>query len=89
SDEARQITSRLIALFSSVVDIDLTHDTALYEGLLIHIKPLLNRLNYRIYIRNPLLEDIKGELTEVWPLTLRVVNQVFAAWGENAVSEDE
>ncbi|WP_163585823.1 PRD domain-containing protein, partial [Klebsiella michiganensis] len=71
------------------VDIDLTHDTALYEGLLIHIKPLLNRLNYRIYIRNPLLEDIKGELTEVWPLTLRVVNQVFAAWGENAVSEDE
>lgn len=62
-----------------MIDLDLTADRALYDGLLIHIKPLINRLNFRIYIRNPLLEDIKGELTDVWPLTQRAVNQVLAA----------
>lgn len=40
SDEARQITSRLISVFSTMIDIDLTADRALYDGLLIHIKPL-------------------------------------------------
>ncbi|OON42137.1 hypothetical protein BTJ39_03000 [Izhakiella australiensis] len=89
SDEARQITTRLIAVFSVMIDIDLTGDSALYEGLLIHIKPLINRLNYRIYIRNPLLEEIKDELTDVWPLTQRAVNQVFSSWGKQAVSDDE
>lgn len=89
SDEARLITGQLIATFSAMVDSDFRDDAALYDGLLIHIKPLINRLNYHIFIRNPLLEDIKGELQDVWKLTQRAVNQVFSAWGEAAVSEDE
>ena len=68
SDEARQITDRLISAFSTMIDLDLTADRALYDGLLIHIKPLINRLNFRIYIRNPLLEDIKGELFPDWTI---------------------
>lgn len=71
------------------MDCDFSEDSALYDGLLVHIKPLINRLNYRIHIRNPLLEDIKAELADVWRLTQYVVNQVFKTWGENAVSEDE
>lgn len=89
SDEARLITHRLIATFAEMVDSDLSQDTALYDGLLIHIKPLINRLNYQIRIRNPLLEDIKGELQDVWRLTQCAVNRVFSGWGERAVSEDE
>ncbi|HDS0308422.1 TPA: PRD domain-containing protein, partial [Escherichia coli] len=89
SDEARLITWRLITVFSDIVDCDFSEDSALYDGLLVHIKPLINRLNYRIHIRNPLLEDIKAELADVWRLTQYVVNQVFKTWGENAVSEDE
>lgn len=57
--------------------------------MLIHIKPLINRLNYQIRIRNPLLEDIKGELQDVWRLTQCAVNRVFSGWGERPVSEDE
>ena len=89
SNEARLITWRLITVFSDIVDCDFSEDSALYDGLLVHIKPLINRLNYRIHIRNPLLEDIKAELADVWRLTQYVVNQVFKTWGENAVSEDE
>lgn len=89
SNEARLITWRLITVFSDIVDCDFSEDSALYDGLLVHIKPLINRLNYRIHIRNPLLEDIKAELADVWRLTQYVVNQVFKTWGKNAVSEDE
>ncbi len=83
------ITHRLIATFADMVDSDFSQDIALYDGLLIHIKPLINRLNYQIRIRNPLLDDIKGELQDVWRLTDCAVRWVFSGWGEQAVSEDE
>ena len=89
SDEARLLTHRLIATFADMVDSDFSQDVALYDGLLIHIKPLINRLNYQIRIRNPLLDDIKGELQDVWRLTQCAVNRVFSGWGDQAVSEDE
>jgi len=89
SDEARVITHRLIAIFAEMVDSDFSEDAALYDGLLVHIKPLINRLNYQIRIRNPLLDDIKGELQDVWRLTHCAVNRAFSGWGEQAVSEDE
>ncbi|WP_437889372.1 BglG family transcription antiterminator [Phytobacter sp. V91] len=89
SDEARAVTHRLIAIFANMVDSDFSDDVALYDGLLVHIKPLINRLNYQIRIRNPLLDDIKGELQDVWRLTQCAVNRAFSGWGEQAVSEDE
>ncbi|RPH29596.1 PRD domain-containing protein [Buttiauxella warmboldiae] len=89
SDEARLITKQLIATFSVMVGNDLSDDFALYDGLLIHIKPLINRLHYHIFIRNPLLQDIKSELPDVWKLTQCAVNQVFSGRGDAAVSEDE
>lgn len=89
SNEARLITWRLITTFAEMVDSDFSEDAALYDGLLIHIKPMINRLNYQIHIRNPLLEDIKEELPDVWQLTQCAVNRVFSGWGEYAVSEDE
>ncbi|EBS7634350.1 PRD domain-containing protein [Salmonella enterica] len=89
SSEARLITWRLITTFANMVDSDFSEDKALYDGLLIHIKPLINRLNYQIHIRNPLLEDIKEELQDVWQLTQCAVNRVFSGWGARAVSEDE
>ncbi|MCV5737211.1 hypothetical protein OFN56_35455, partial [Escherichia coli] len=46
SNEARLITWRLITVFSDIVDCDFSEDSALYDGLLVHIKPLINRLNY-------------------------------------------
>jgi len=89
TDEARLITWRLIVTFAEMVDGDFSEDIVLYDGLLIHIKPLINRLNFQIRIRNPLLEDIKDELQDVWRLTQCAVNRVFSGWGERAVSEDE
>lgn len=89
SDEARMVAHRLITTFAEMTDCDFSEDSLLYDGLLIHLKPLINRLNYQIYIRNPLLDDIKQELQDVWRLTQRAVDQVFSERGESAVSEHE
>jgi activator of the mannose operon (transcriptional antiterminator) len=89
SDEARMITRQLITTFGELVDSDFSQDIVLHDGLLIHIKPLINRLNYQIHIRNPLLEDIKGQLQDVWRLTQCAVKRVFGGRSEQIVSEDE
>ncbi|MFM2476411.1 BglG family transcription antiterminator [Celerinatantimonas sp. MCCC 1A17872] len=89
SDEAHNITVHLINHFSLLVNIKLDQDQQLYEGLVVHIRPLINRLHYQIIIHNPLLDDIKNELVDVYHLTRIVVNDVFINYTQQAVSDDE
>lgn len=89
SDESRQVTRRLISAFSTMADINLFADVQLYDGLLVHIRPLINRLNYQIHIRNPLLDEIKNELPDIYQLTSVAVNNVFHTLPMSDVTEDE
>lgn len=76
--ESHRLTLHFIDAFSSLINIDLRSDRLLYDGLLIHVRPLLNRLKYHIRIRNPLLEDIKSELTDIYVQTDKAIHQVYA-----------
>ncbi|WP_226574356.1 BglG family transcription antiterminator [Mangrovibacter yixingensis] len=89
SDEARDITLHLVTQFSRLIKAELSLDQQLYEGLVVHIRPLINRLNYQIIIRNPLLDDIKTELADIYYLTRIAVEQVFIRYTPRAVSDDE
>lgn len=89
SEEARDMTSNLVKGFSELINIDLSQDTQLFDGLVVHIRPLINRLHYQINIRNPLLEDIKNELTDVYLLTRVAVENVFVHCTQQRVSDDE
>ncbi|PWW06706.1 BglG family transcription antiterminator [Mangrovibacter plantisponsor] len=89
SDEARDITLHLVTQFSRLIKVELSLDQQLYEGLVVHIRPLINRLNYQIIIRNPLLDDIKNELADIYYLTRIAVEQVFIRYTPRAVSDDE
>lgn len=82
---SRRLTLNLINIFSSLINLDLRGDSLLFDGLLIHIKPLLNRLKYHIRIRNPLLDDIKSELPDIYQLTTRATRQVLAAATEDEI----
>lgn len=77
SDEARELTSDLVKSFSQLINIDLSQDSQLYDGLVVHIRPLMNRLHYQINIRNPLLDDIKNELVDVYHLTRIAIEHVL------------
>ncbi|CAG9295034.1 BglG family transcription antiterminator [Celerinatantimonas diazotrophica] len=89
SDEARDITLNLLEIFSNLISIDLSQDKQLYDGLVVHIRPLINRLYYQINIRNPLLDDIKNELADVYHLTRIAVEKVFTHCPQQTVSDDE
>ncbi|MCE0495654.1 BglG family transcription antiterminator [Vibrio salinus] len=89
SDEARDITSNLVRSFSRLINIELSNDKQLYDGLVVHIRPLINRLHYHINIRNPLLDDIKSELADVYRLTHIAAENVFIRCAQQRVSDDE
>ncbi|WPC76380.1 BglG family transcription antiterminator [Vibrio porteresiae] len=89
SDQARDITLRLVDRFSQLININLGIDTQLYEGLVVHIRPLINRLHYKIIIRNPLLDDIKNEIADVYQLTRIAVENIFITNAQQSVSDDE
>lgn len=89
NDEARDITSNLVRRFSHLINIDLSQDNQLHAGLVVHIRPLINRLHYQINIRNPLLDDIKNELVDVYQLTRIAVEDVFTCCTPQRVSDDE
>ncbi|MDE1514671.1 transcription antiterminator [Vibrio sp. dsl-7] len=89
SHEAHDVTSDLVKSFSQLINIDLSLDNQLYDGLMVHIRPLINRLHYQINIRNPLLDDIKNELVDVYNLTRIAVENVFARCTQQRVSDDE
>lgn len=89
SDEAREITTDLVKIFSDLISIDLSQDGQLYNGLVVHIRPLINRLYYNINIRNPLIDDIKNELSDVYDLTRIAVEKVFIQYSKQKISDDE
>lgn len=89
NDEARDITSELVQSFSQLIHVDLCNDRQLYDGLVVHIRPLINRLHYEIAIRNPLLNDIKNEINDVYQLTRIATKNVFVRLTQKQVSDDE
>lgn len=89
NEASRNITVEFIRCFSELIQQDLTADPLLFEGLLFHIKPLLNRLKYHISIRNPLLDDIKTELSEIFTLTQRAMQLTAARFHYGSIADDE
>lgn len=87
--ESVKITCELIDRFSAFIQQDLSQDRLLFDGLLVHIKPLLNRLKYHIHIRNPLLDDIKQEMKEIFSLTQQAMQLTARTFALSPVAEDE
>ena len=87
--ESVKITCELIDRFASFIQQDLAQDRLLFEGLLVHIKPLLNRLKYHIHIRNPLLVDIQQEMKEIFSLTQQAMQLTARSQGLSSVADDE
>lgn len=53
-----QVATELTAYLSSILGADFHREEELLRGLMLHIRPMLNRLKYDIQISNPLLEEM-------------------------------
>lgn len=79
---------RLIYSFEKILGLKLFQDEYLVSGLLTHLRPALTRVKYSMEIRNPLLEQIKSQYTDVY----RVAKTCIASLNDpyfNALNEDE
>lgn len=83
------ITTSLIKDVSDILKFDLTKDPLLCNGLVLHIRPMLNRLKYNIQIRNPLLKEIQERFTEILNICQVAVYFITRKYNLNTISIDE
>ncbi|WP_018665388.1 BglG family transcription antiterminator [Heyndrickxia acidiproducens] len=75
------ITSRnikqLIELASQKINVDLTSDFSLFQGLLAHLKPSIFRIRKNLGSYNPLTEQIKQQYPKLFRVITDVTQRVF------------
>ncbi|EOD01531.1 Transcriptional antiterminator of lichenan operon, BglG family [Caldisalinibacter kiritimatiensis] len=64
------LIQRMIQEVNKVYKIDLSKDEKLVYGLALHLKPALNRLKYKMNLRNPLLKEIKEEYPHAFEMAV-------------------
>ena len=68
-DDLQSMVSNMIAYFDEKLSYHLYLDDELYQGLLVHLKPALVRMQYHMHIFNPLIAQIKKDYAEVFQYT--------------------
>ncbi|HAZ36515.1 MAG TPA: transcriptional regulator ManR [Clostridiaceae bacterium] len=63
--KAKVFTEKVTNCIEKIIHIDISNDEIIMKSLLLHVRPMLNRLNYDIKVSNPLMEDIKKEYPEL------------------------
>ncbi|WP_227008684.1 BglG family transcription antiterminator [Pantoea ananatis] len=79
----------LITRLSSLLRQNIGSDSVLLNALVSHVKPMLNRLAYRIVIHNPLLDEIRKEFAAVFNVVKQAVLHLNQQWGLPTASDDE
>jgi len=84
-----EIATEMIRLSSKIFPIKFTFSQSLYNDLILHLKPMMNRIEYKIQIKNPLLAEIKDEFPELMILLKLVILKIRLQYKLPPISEDE
>lgn len=68
---------------------DFSEDEELISNLLLHLYPLLNRINYNFQLKNPMIDEICMEFVNVFVVALRFAELINERWGGCELSRDE
>ncbi|MDN6640024.1 MAG: PRD domain-containing protein [Tetragenococcus sp.] len=88
SEQVTQITHTYIEKMSRKLGISITDDL-IFSDLANHIKPMLNRLEHKIRIKNGLLDEIKVSYQEIFAKVVEVSNSVSEQYHLPFINEDE
>ncbi|MBU5591593.1 PRD domain-containing protein [Clostridium sp. MSJ-4] len=78
-DEAKkyeEIVTEAIKEMSQIMNVDLTQDKKLYDGLIFHLIPMIYRIRIGIRIENPLLSEIKEQYSVTLSATWYVISKL-------------
>ncbi|QIB27627.1 BglG family transcription antiterminator [Caloranaerobacter azorensis] len=63
------LANEIITLIGNILSVDFSQDKKLLVGLVLHLRPAINRLKYGLSLRNPLLNEIKNNYPSVFGAT--------------------
>lgn len=66
TDEVSNITNELIERMEEIYGLDLKKDLRLNRDLRAHILPAINRLRYKLSIKNPIINEIKDKYGDIY-----------------------
>lgn len=88
-NNSEEVTNMMIDIMSEFLKIDFSEDELLQNGLLLHIKPMLNRLKYDIQIKNPLFKEIEERFAEILGLCKLSIEIMAEYYNLSNISMDE
>jgi activator of the mannose operon (transcriptional antiterminator) len=89
SANVKSLAKKMCKLVGSALQLDLSNDRILYQGLLAHLEPMIHRLKNGIVIRNPLLNQIKKQYPAMYGLSFLlgplIENETHSSVDENEI----
>ncbi|AEE92373.1 Transcriptional antiterminator, BglG [Tepidanaerobacter acetatoxydans Re1] len=82
-------TKDLISIISQMLDVNYDLSLDLYDKLLLHVRPMLNRAKYNIQIKNPLLDDFLREFEEEFFIVKVGCFLLCNRYGVNMINDHE
>ncbi len=82
------LVKKVIELVNSKTIIDISQDWKLFNSLLEHIKPMINRIKYGIRLENPILKNIREDYQEFFKIVKESVYPIEEFVGQK-VNDDE
>lgn len=83
----KQIADEIITTCLNIFPIEFHFNDELYRALLLHLRPMLNRVKYKIFIKNPILDEVKLELSELMILLKLVMSKIEIKYNLSKISE--
>lgn len=87
-ETAVEIAKSITKVAGDALAMDLSKDQRLLNGLILHLRPTLNRLKYGLTLRNPILEDIKINYPDIFGVAW-ICSKVFEKYLDVKIPESE
>jgi len=88
-DISCKVAELLTEYMSDILEVDFREEKELLSGLLLHIRPMLNRMKYNIQISNPLLKEMQNEYSQLLGICELVFGIFCKKFGFKKVRIDE
>ncbi|QZY55835.1 BglG family transcription antiterminator [Crassaminicella profunda] len=88
SEIAVEIGKSIVDVASDALNMNLREDQALINGLILHLRPTINRLKYGLTLNNPILEDIKSNYPDIFGVAW-MSSRVFEKYLDKKIPESE
>jgi transcriptional antiterminator len=88
SELAIIMAKEIIAVAQRALNLNLSSDKQLLNGLILHLRPTINRLKYGLTLRNTMLKEIKENYMEVFGAAC-ITNTIFERYLGLTMPEEE